>query len=82
MQLFNAANSPYQIFILSTRAGGPDLNLQTADMGRPLRLGLEPACGLAGAGPCSSDWADEGGADSEVHYREKRGGSDVCEGDV
>lgn len=31
MQLFNAANSPYQIFILSTRAGGPDLNLQTAD---------------------------------------------------
>lgn len=31
MQLFNAANSPYQIFILSARAGGLGLNLPTAD---------------------------------------------------
>lgn len=29
-QFFNAANSPYKIFILSTRAGGLGLNVQTA----------------------------------------------------
>ncbi|KIL71095.1 hypothetical protein M378DRAFT_20506 [Amanita muscaria Koide BX008] len=31
VQLFNAPNSDYKIFILSTRAGGLGLNLQTAD---------------------------------------------------
>lgn len=31
MALFNQANSPYNVFILSTRAGGLGLNLQTAD---------------------------------------------------
>lgn len=31
VQLFNAANSPIQVFILSTRAGGLGLNLQSAD---------------------------------------------------
>ena len=31
LALFNAPNSPYFIFILSTRAGGLGLNLQTAD---------------------------------------------------
>ncbi|KAJ2820322.1 ATP-dependent DNA helicase Snf21 [Coemansia sp. 'formosensis'] len=31
MQAFNAPNSPYQVFLLSTRAGGQGLNLQTAD---------------------------------------------------
>ncbi|KAG7090792.1 hypothetical protein E1B28_009876 [Marasmius oreades] len=31
VQLFNAANSEYKVFILSTRAGGLGLNLQTAD---------------------------------------------------
>jgi ATP-dependent helicase STH1/SNF2 len=29
--LFNAKDSDYQVFILSTRAGGLGLNLQTAD---------------------------------------------------
>ncbi|KAF0993275.1 hypothetical protein HZS_5546, partial [Henneguya salminicola] len=31
LELFNAENSPYFIFILSTRAGGLGLNLQSAD---------------------------------------------------
>jgi superfamily II DNA/RNA helicase len=31
MQMFNAENSEYYIFLLSTRAGGLGLNLQTAD---------------------------------------------------
>ncbi|KNZ78207.1 Chromatin structure-remodeling complex subunit snf21, partial [Termitomyces sp. J132] len=31
VQLFNAVNSEYKVFILSTRAGGLGLNLQTAD---------------------------------------------------
>lgn len=31
VQLFNAKDSEYQVFILSTRAGGLGLNLQTAD---------------------------------------------------
>ncbi|KAF8624854.1 hypothetical protein AX15_005734 [Amanita polypyramis BW_CC] len=31
VQLFNAPNSDYKVFILSTRAGGLGLNLQTAD---------------------------------------------------
>jgi SNF2 family DNA or RNA helicase len=31
MQAFNRPNSEYPIFILSTRAGGLGLNLQTAD---------------------------------------------------
>ncbi|KAJ2812149.1 ATP-dependent DNA helicase Snf21 [Coemansia furcata] len=31
MQAFNAPNSLYQVFLLSTRAGGQGLNLQTAD---------------------------------------------------
>jgi SNF2 family DNA or RNA helicase len=31
MAMFNEANSPYDVFMLSTRAGGLGLNLQTAD---------------------------------------------------
>ena len=31
MQMFNQANSEYDVFLLSTRAGGLGLNLQTAD---------------------------------------------------
>lgn len=31
VQMFNAPNSEYTVFILSTRAGGLGLNLQTAD---------------------------------------------------
>jgi ATP-dependent helicase STH1/SNF2 len=31
VQLFNAVDSEYKVFILSTRAGGLGLNLQTAD---------------------------------------------------
>lgn len=31
IELFNKPNSPYPVFILSTRAGGLGLNLQTAD---------------------------------------------------
>jgi ATP-dependent helicase STH1/SNF2 len=31
VQLFNAQESEYTVFILSTRAGGLGLNLQTAD---------------------------------------------------
>ena len=31
VQQFNKKDSPYQVFILSTRAGGLGLNLQTAD---------------------------------------------------
>ena len=32
VQLFNAKESEYMVFILSTQAGGLSLNLQTADM--------------------------------------------------
>ena len=31
MEKFNATNSEYDVFLLSTRAGGLGLNLQTAD---------------------------------------------------
>lgn len=31
MEKFNAPNSPYFVFVLSTRAGGLGLNLQSAD---------------------------------------------------
>jgi SNF2 family DNA or RNA helicase len=31
LELFNAPDSPYFLFLLSTRAGGLGLNLQTAD---------------------------------------------------
>jgi ATP-dependent helicase STH1/SNF2 len=31
VQMFNAPGSEYKVFILSTRAGGLGLNLQTAD---------------------------------------------------
>ena len=31
MELFNSSDSEYKIFLLSTRAGGHGLNLQTAD---------------------------------------------------
>ena len=31
VQLFNAKDSEYKVFIISTRAGGLGLNLQTAD---------------------------------------------------
>ena len=31
MKKFNAADSEYDVFVLSTRAGGLGLNLQTAD---------------------------------------------------
>lgn len=31
LQVFNAPESPYFMFLLSTRAGGLGLNLQTAD---------------------------------------------------
>ena len=31
VQMFNAADSTYKVFLLSTRAGGLGLNLQTAD---------------------------------------------------
>ena len=31
MQMFNEANSEYDVFLLSTRAGGLGLNLQSAD---------------------------------------------------
>ncbi|KAJ1680088.1 ATP-dependent DNA helicase Snf21, partial [Spiromyces aspiralis] len=31
MRIFNSPDSPYQVFLLSTRAGGQGLNLQTAD---------------------------------------------------
>ncbi|KAJ1663504.1 ATP-dependent DNA helicase Snf21, partial [Coemansia sp. RSA 25] len=31
MRVFNAPNSPFEVFLLSTRAGGQGLNLQTAD---------------------------------------------------
>jgi ATP-dependent helicase STH1/SNF2 len=31
VQMFNARDSEYKVFILSTRAGGLGLNLQTAD---------------------------------------------------
>ena len=47
---YNKPNSSKFVFLLSTRAGGLGINLQTADL-YFVRLGLEPAGRLAGHGP-------------------------------
>lgn len=58
VQQFNAKDSDIKVFILSTRAGGLGLNLQTADTVIMCVVFLQPCRSYTDAGVCSfdSDW--------------------------
>lgn len=58
VQQFNAKDSDIKVFILSTRAGGLGLNLQTADTVIMCVVFLQPCRSYTDARVCSfdSDW--------------------------
>ena len=72
VQLFNAKDSPYKVSILSTRAGGLGLNLQTADTVIIFDSDWNPHADLQAQDRAHCNWQAEAVRNLEVNH------GDVC----